>query len=110
MNYKLNLNLQNFEIDQKAVYRWSNASAHEGVTLVDGTQVQGFQWTDRTLERVDIPELMKVELKSSSSLNEGFQKTAQQLGSEFQSTIEAVAESDNFDYQAIKNSQTLSFE
>lgn len=113
MGYNLRLNLQNLQIDQAAKYRWSDptsGAAHEGVTLTDGTQAQGFHWTDQTLQRIDLPEVMKAEVKKVSTLDQAFKATAEALNSELKSTLDQAPDSNSFDYQKIKESQTLSFE
>lgn len=112
MKYQLSLNLKNLKVDQKAIVTWESpaAAAHEGITLNDGTQLPGYQWTDLTHQQVNLPEVMGEQISTSSTLQEAFNKTALHLAQQYQEILAQAPDSLSWDYEAIANSQKLTFE
>lgn len=115
-DYKLKLNLEKLQITKQAHITWTHpeaAAAHEGyASQADGSRLPGFQWIDQTLNRVNVNELYREKIHhGAESLNEALQWTAEGLGYEFQQTLQQAPESGApFDYQAIAQSQEITFE
>jgi hypothetical protein len=112
MKINLKLNKDKLRIENNATFSWGEwaITHHYGAQMPNGHYFEGFPWIDITHQQVNVAELMTANIKTSSSLNEAFEKTAQQLNDEYKATLE-LAPKDHplFNYPKLSDSQSMEF-